>query len=370
MLRVNIQKSFGAFQLKIAFEHSTGVLVMFGRSGTGKTTTLRCIAGLESPDNGSISLNDHLLFDRSKRTAIPPHRRRVGLLFQTPTLFPHMTARQNIAFAAKHADRAFEIDKWLDRMDVSNVANRRPATMSGGEQQRVSLIRAIAAKPKLLLLDEPMSAVDVPTRRSLVKHLRNLQSETGIPMIYVTHSATEAMQVGDRMVMIDDGRIIADGVPKELLHAPETVPLAGLTGNENVLTGLVEEHDASDHTSVLRIGTLRLNVPYLSRSVGQQASVAFRPEDVLAASNAISGTSARNQFPGQVTRIETGPMLYLHVRLKQNEITGNDKTVQHEIVVRVRVTQKSIDALNLHVGSIIHLLIKAWSIYLVEETSR
>ncbi len=357
MLKVDIARSFGSFELRMRFEHEDGVLVLFGPSGAGKTTTLRCIAGIEQPDRGSVSLDGRILVDRVRGVCLPIRRRRVGYLFQTPTLFPHMTTRENIAYAATHGDRAFDVDGWLGRLGLADLSDRRPATLSGGEQQRVSLIRALAAKPALLLLDEPMSAVDVPTRQSLVRQLREVQRESGVPFVYVTHSATEAMQIGDRMLMMGDGRIVDDGVPRDVLHAPTSVPLARLSGTENLLTGVVVSHDSEDHTSALRVGDLTLMVPALPHAIGADASVAFRPEDVLVAKGQITGTSARNQFAGTVKQIEVGAEIQLIV------------AVDEQVTLRARVTRKSIDSMKLQVGTRVHLLIKTWSIYVIEESS-
>jgi molybdate transport system ATP-binding protein len=199
----------GRPRLDVDLAFGCGLTVVSGPSGAGKSTLLAALAGLLRPQQGRVVLDGEVLTDIAADVFVPPHRRRVGLVFQSLALFPHLTVLQNVAFGVDVGDREALARAWLERMRVGSLAGRTPSTLSGGEAQRVALARALAARPRLLLLDEPFSALDVPLRRALGAELRTLVDETGLPTILVTHDADDAA-LGQRRLRLDAGRVIDD----------------------------------------------------------------------------------------------------------------------------------------------------------------
>ncbi|NOS99874.1 MAG: molybdenum ABC transporter ATP-binding protein [Phycisphaerales bacterium] len=352
MLVVDIQKRIGTIDLTVRFEHRAGILILFGPSGAGKTTTLRVIAGMDRPDSGEIALDGRTMFCGRRGINAAVQSRRFGFIFQHHNLFPHMTVRQNIAYAANDAA---PIAHWLDRFNVGHLADRYPARLSGGEKQRVALIRSLAAQPRLLLLDEPMSSVDVATRQVLMEELRAVQRDTGVPMIYVTHEIAEAYRLGDRVLVLDRGRVIHDGVPIDVLQTPTSSSLAGLSGAENIIRGVVDAHHPDDDTTDLRVDGVVLHVPHCSTAVGSPAVVAVRPEDILIARHAVTETSARNQLRGVVVGIQQDRLPLVRVKIENGP------------TLRARVTRRSIASLELNQGATVYLVIKAWAFHVVDD---
>lgn len=211
----------GGFALDVEITVPAGVTILFGPSGSGKSTTLAAIAGLVTPDEGRVALGDTVWFDRRARVDVPVHERRVAFVFQSLALFPHMTAAANVAYGVDRAvpreERERRARALLERFHVGHLADRRPATFSGGEAQRVALARALGPAPRALLLDEPFSALDRSLRDALVADLRATAAELAVPVIHVTHHRGEARALGDRVVMLDEGRVVATGSPAELL---------------------------------------------------------------------------------------------------------------------------------------------------------
>jgi molybdate transport system ATP-binding protein len=223
-LRVRIARSNG-FSLDVAFDAPPGVTVLFGPSGSGKSTTLACIAGLTRPTSGRIALGGETWFDADARIDVPVHRRRVAFVFQSLALFPHMTAAQNVAYGI---DRAIEREgrraraaALLERLRVRHLADRRPATFSGGEAQRVALARALATRPRVVLLDEPFSALDRDLRRDLVADVKQFVRELNVPVLFVTHQRGEARALGERLVLLEHGRVRRVGGIDQLDEEPE-----------------------------------------------------------------------------------------------------------------------------------------------------
>ena len=220
------------FTVDVAFEVPAGITILFGPSGSGKSTILSAIAGLSRPDAGRIALGDDVWFDSSRGIDRPIHRRAVAFVFQSLALFPHMSARLNVEYGIDRSvprrERARQALVMLERMKVLHVAERRPATLSGGEAQRVALARAFATSPRIALLDEPFSALDRELRRELCADVHGAVSELGIPAIMVTHHRNEARRMGDRVLLLGEGRVRAEGPPAEILpETPSSVPNGG-----------------------------------------------------------------------------------------------------------------------------------------------
>jgi molybdate transport system ATP-binding protein len=225
-LKVDIRKRLesdkgGAFNLDVRFITDNGITILFGPSGSGKTTTLRAIAGIIKPDEGSIKVGDKTFFDSATGIDISIQKRRVGYVFQDYALFPHLTAEQNVSYGIKNhskSQRSEEARSMLALFKIDHIRQRYPGNMSGGEQQRVALARALASEPSVVLLDEPLSAVDVETRSGLLDEIAMAQARAGIPFVYVTHNTAEAIRLGSQVVILDQGRVQMVGRPTDVFR--------------------------------------------------------------------------------------------------------------------------------------------------------
>jgi molybdate transport system ATP-binding protein len=216
--RLDSDKS-GSFNLDVDFSAGDGITILFGQSGSGKTTTLRAIAGIVTPDSGRITVGDETYFDSTKPTNVSIQKRRVGYVFQDYALFPHLTAEQNVSYGIKETTEKLRREKahaMLALFKIEHVSRRYPQNMSGGEQQRTALARALASDPAIVLLDEPLSAVDTQTRSRLLDEIAGAQERVGIPFVYVTHNTAEAIRLGKQVVILHDGRVKQIGPPSEV----------------------------------------------------------------------------------------------------------------------------------------------------------
>jgi len=214
VLAVDVQKQLGALQLSVRFEAAGGATALFGPSGAGKTSVVNMIAGLLRPDSGSIALDDTLLFDAAAGVNVPPHRRRIGYVFQEGRLFPHLNVRQNLDYGRRMSGRkrdAAEFERIATLLDIGHLLDRRPRLLSGGERQRVAVGRALLMRPRLLLLDEPLASLDDARKREILPYLVKLRDEARVPMVYVSHTAVEVRRIATTVVRLDAGRVVATG---------------------------------------------------------------------------------------------------------------------------------------------------------------
>ena len=230
-LKATINKVYesasGKFTVDGDFVAESGVTVLFGASGSGKTTVLDCIAGLSNPNSGVIELGDQILFDSGKKINLPTAARRFGYVFQSPTLFPHMTVLENVRFGIPQSDASL-LMRLLERFQVAQHAQKYPRSLSGGEKQRVALARALATKPRALLLDEPLSGLDDKTKFDLIDDLREWNEDAQIPVIYVTHALEEVFLLGEKVLVLEAGKIVKQGIPREVLAEEKDRLLAAL----------------------------------------------------------------------------------------------------------------------------------------------
>ncbi len=240
-LEVSVRKTLPGFTLDVEWHAGDGVAVLFGPSGSGKTLTLQCLAGLVRPDAGRVVVDGHVLFDAAAGVDVPPQQRRIGYVFQGYALFPHLTVRDNVGFGLRDRGRALrrqKEDEVLARLSLEPFAERYPRELSGGQRQRVALGRALATDPALLLLDEPLSALDLPLRQALRDELRSLLAGWGIVAVLVTHDLTEAYRLGDRIVVYEEGRVIQAAPRAELLWQPSSRSVARIMGIRNIVQGV------------------------------------------------------------------------------------------------------------------------------------
>jgi len=294
-------------RINVALRLGPEIGVLFGPSGSGKTTLLRLITGLTTPQAGFVRLGERTLFDATRGVRSALRRRRIGMIFQDDLLFPHLDVAANIRFGLVGLGReecAARLAEVAELCGVGHLLGRRPLTLSGGERQRVGLARAIAPRPRLLLCDEPVSALDLDSRHALIARLRDVQRSLEIPILYVTHSPAEAVMLGSRLFLMEAGTLRAQGPPLDVLGSALGEPLTHLEGIRNAFFAAIEGHAPEQGITRLRLsGGPILSVPLLDRPSGTALEVAVRGDDILLATAAIGGLSAQNLIEGTVERI-------------------------------------------------------------------
>jgi molybdate transport system ATP-binding protein len=345
------------FTLDVAVTAPPGITMLFGASGSGKTTLLRCIAGLTTPDAGRIAVGDRVLFDSQTSVDVAVQERHIGYVFQQAALFPHMTLRQNIAYGLHRLpprEREQRVSGIAESFRIAPILDRRPAQVSGGERQRAALARALVTEPSLLLLDEPLSALDHAIQSRIMDDLRRANDARRIPMIYVTHNHREVYALGERAVVIDSGRVIASGTPHDVLDRPDQGVLANLAGFENVFSATVVERRERAGTMECRLegATTELEVPLNIASVGEPIRVAIRAGDILVGTEEPRGLSARNLLRGRLAELTArGPTMVAVVDAGARFI--------------VHLTPTGVDALHLKPGDHVWLIVKTYSCRIV-----
>ena len=300
------------FSLELALDVRPGeTVVLIGPSGGGKTTVLRAISGLARPQRGRIAIGGRTVFDTAARVDVPPWQRRLGVVFQDYALFPHLTVLQNLLYGLDRSPEAAKsADDWLEAMQLTDFANRKPPQLSGGQQQRVALARAAARDADLLLLDEPFGALDAATRRTIRGELRRflgraMQSETRPRgTLLISHDHLDALTLGDRIAVLEEGRLTQFDTRAEVLHRPRTPFLAALTGH-NVLEGQAQPQEPGADLRAVTVGPLTLHVAGAGDLPAGPVLLAFGPQEValLRPDASVEGMSARNRFPATVREI-------------------------------------------------------------------
>ncbi len=353
-LTVRVRKRLSpAFFLDVAFDIGPGVAIVFGESGSGKTTLLRCVAGLTQPDEGRIAVGDRVLFDAGTGLNREPAGRGTGFVFQHLALFPHLTAARNIAYGLWRLplpERLARTSAIAASLRISHLLDRRPHEISGGERQRVGLARALVTDPLVLLLDEPLSALDYSTQSRIMADLRQWNEARRIPILYVTHSQREVFALGERVLLLQNGAIVADGTPDEVMNAPAHETIARLTGFENLLEATVIERRAAAGVMVTRLArtSVDLETPLVDAEPGQPLRVAIRAGDILIATERPRSLSARNVIAGTIASLAREAAI---VRAQVDIGTP----------IEVHLTPTSCEALDLGAGRDVWLVIKTHS---------
>lgn len=346
------------FQLDVRFTIAAGFTILFGASGSGKTTVLDCIAGLQQPDSGRIAVGDAGLFDSKKGIDLPAHRRHIGYLFQTLALFPHMTVRQNIDYGLASLDRAERngrTSEIAESFGIYGLLDRRPADISGGERQRVALARALVTRPSAMLLDEPLTALDAVTKSRILDDLRRWNERQAVPILYVTHEREELYALGERVLVMESGKLIADGPPQEVLRRPQFESVAQLAGFENIFDCRVVASHREQGTMTCRVAAtgVLLEVPLSRVDAARPARVGIRAGDILVATVPPQGLSARNVIAGSI------------VSLQQQDVTV---IAEVECGTRfvVHLTPGACHSLGLEVGKQLWLVVKTYSCHVLQ----
>lgn len=306
-MTVDIAKAFtGGFVVGARFTAVLGpstVMILFGPSGSGKTTILRCLAGLERPERGCIRFISRTWFDAEQTTDVPPQERGIGYMPQDYSLFPTYSVAGNIGFGLGDLgidERHRRIAEVVTLLQLQGLEQLTPRQLSGGQQQRVALARAIAPRPQLLLLDEPLSALDAPTRMQLRGELRHLLKQLAIPSVVVTHDWAEALALGDRMAVISNGKVLQEGTPQDVFNRPKNAEVVRIVGMETALAGLVGEF--RDGLVAVDVAGVMLHA-LVEEGVGSEVFVCIRAEDVVLERDGTGATSARNRLRGTVKEV-------------------------------------------------------------------
>ena len=347
-----------SFLLDVSIEVSSGITILFGPSGAGKSTLLDCVAGLVRPDAGRIEARGDVLFDSSSAINLPAQRRRIAYVFQSLALFPHLTAEENVAYGLsclQEEERRERVGAILQAFRVETLRKQKPGDISGGEKQRIALARSLVTEPRVLLLDEPLTGLDAELKASIVDDLRAWNAAKRIPILYVTHLRDEVDALGERVIAMENGRVVSAGAPMEVLDAPRRKKLALAAGFENLLSGAVLDLREADGVMRVRLGesACEIEVPLGYAAAGDRVRVAVRAGDILLATERPHGLSARNVIDGQIVSMERrGTMVIARVDCG--------------VMFTVHVTPGAVRTLELTVGRRVWLVLKTHSCHLVE----
>jgi molybdate transport system ATP-binding protein len=346
-LRADFSIDRGEFSLAVDTSISiTGITAVFGPSGSGKTTLLRAVAGLERPARGRITFDGTVW--QNEHTYVPAHRRRIGYVFQEGRLFPHLTVDKNLRFAARHARDSGPIGprEAIDALELNDLLDRRPVSLSGGEQQRVAIGRALLANPQLLLMDEPLSSLDARRRREIVGYIERLPARFGVPVLYVTHDIDEVIRLADRMILLSAGRLVANAPVREVLDRVDLWPLTGRLEAGSVLEAVVEAH--ADGMTRLAVGDQTLRIPAIALAPGETLRLRVRARDVVIASRRPSHISIRNVLDATLMRVDLDESIYAELLLAIGPQS-----------LRARITREALAELELTPGQAVFAMIKS-----------
>ncbi|AXC50851.1 molybdenum ABC transporter ATP-binding protein [Paracoccus suum] len=353
MLQVTLHHKLPGFTLDAAFDSPPGVTSIFGHSGAGKTSIVNAVAGLLRPDVGRIVLDGTVLTDTKAGIMVPAHRRRIGYVFQDGRLFPHLTVRGNLGYGARFAPRGApgpDVAAVVDLLGIGALLDRRPGLLSGGERARVAIGRALMSRPRLLILDEPMAALDAARRAEILPWLERLRDQLGVPMLHISHDIADVARLATTLVLLENGRVRRAGPLAEVLA--DAGAATGLDPGDigAVLSGHIAAPDSDGDDGLTRIATPAgdLLVGGIPGPPGQAVRLRVRAQDVIIAEGSLGRTSALNVLPAVVAAIEPAPPMVL-VTL---DLPGGGRLL-------ARITQRSVDHLGLAPGRQVHAMIKS-----------
>jgi molybdate transport system ATP-binding protein len=347
-LEVDLDHTRGSFHITARFTAAPGLTALFGRSGSGKTTLVDIVGGLVRPDRGRVAVDGQVLLDTERGVFVPSHRRRIGYVFQDSRLFPHLSVRRNLLYGRwfnREAGSATDLASVVDLLGISHLLERRPQSLSGGEKQRVAIGRALLAHPQLLLMDEPLAALDEARRAEILPYIERLRDERGVPILYVSHSVAEVARLATTVVILTDGKVTAVGPVADIL------PLADSGDGGSVLDATVARHDEAFQLSVLASTAGELQVPRLSAPVGAPVRAYIRARDVMLSLKPPEEISALNVLAGRVAAVEASAGgAQAEVKLDCNGAA-----------LSARLTTKSVQRLALAPGKPVYAVIKSVS---------
>lgn len=352
MLSVDLHHPMEGFDLDVAFEAPPGLTVLFGRSGSGKTTVINAVAGLLRTRQARVAVNGQVLCDTAQRVWLPPHKRRLGYVFQEGRLFPHLSVSQNLRFgqwfAPKDAPRE-DMGRVVEMLGIGPLLNRRPASLSGGEKQRVAIGRALLASPRLILADEPLAALDEARKAEILPYFERLRDESDIPILYVSHSPAEVARLATTLVALEGGKVARQGPAVEVLGDPMFTP-GGVRSVGAVIEAQVAQHH-DDGLSELTAGKVSLFLPHVAHEPGTVLRVRVAAQDVMLSLEEPKGVSALNIIEGRIDQVRSGD--------GPGAIVSLDTPAGR---VLARVTRRSVSALGLQSGLRVFAVVKTVSI--------
>ncbi|OOY28234.1 molybdenum ABC transporter ATP-binding protein [Thioclava sp. L04-15] len=353
MLEIALHHRHTGFTLDIGLRAPDGVTALFGPSGAGKTTVVNAVAGLLRPERGRIAVNGEVLLDTEAGIFLPPHARRVGYVFQDARLFPHLSVKSNLLYGRRFASSrkdGSEIDRIVEMLGLGALLERRPASLSGGETSRVALGRAILSNPRMLLMDEPLAALDAARKAEILPYFERLRDEVQLPILYVSHAPAEVARLATTVALIEAGHLRGIGPAREILSDPSLAPALGMREAGAVISGRVV---AQEEDGLARIETAggEVLLPYPSGQPGQALRLRIHAGDVTLSVPRPAGLSALNILPVVIKQIRPadGPSVYLRLALGGEHLLA-------------RLTTRSVSALGLTEGRMCHAIIKAMSV--------
>lgn len=350
-VEVSVERRVGAFHLDVAFACGAGVTALFGQSGAGKTSVISMIAGLTRPDRGRITVDGRVLFDSDGRIDVPPHDRRIGYVFQEGRLFPHLTVRQNLLFGRwfnrDHASSS-TYESVVSLLGLAHLLSRRPATLSGGEKQRVAIGRALLANPRMLLMDEPLASLDAARKAEIMPTIERLRDEGRVPILYVSHALDEVARLADSLVLLDEGRVMATGRVEDVLSRLDLPSLTERYEAGSILRVRVTAQDERFGLTTLAFSGGTLRVPRIDRPIGSALRVRLHARDIAISTKPPEALSVLNILKGRITGLAAnhGPSVELTLAVGTATILA-------------RITKLSRDLLRLHEGQEVYALVKS-----------
>ncbi|WP_422033558.1 molybdenum ABC transporter ATP-binding protein [Reyranella sp.] len=347
-LEVDVDHRRGSFRLQARFTAAPGLTALFGRSGSGKTSLVSIVGGLIRPDRGRVAIDGQTLVDTERSLFVPAHKRRIGYVFQDSRLFPHFSVRRNLLygrwFVRGDGGAAADLGSVVELLGIGHLLERQPDSLSGGEKQRVAIGRALLARPRLLLMDEPLASLDEARRAEILPFIERLRDEAGVPILYVSHSVAEVARLATTVVILSEGTVTAVGPVQDIL------PMADAADGGAVLDARIVRHDETFHLSVLESAAGELQVPRLEAAIGAPVRAYIRARDVMLSLQRPQEISALNVLAGRVVSIVPTSTAQADIRLDCNGA-----------VLVARLTAKSVDRLALIPGRPVYAVVKSVS---------
>ena len=350
-LKVQLRRQLVSFKLSVDFECKPGITALFGRSGCGKTSLINQIAGLMKPDSGRIVVDEQVLYDSALAIDVTTRKRRIGYVFQDARLFPHMSVESNLRYGewlTTKSNRYVKMHTVVELLALGPLLTRRPANLSGGERQRVAIARALLCSPRILLMDEPLSALDGARKRDIIPYLERLRDEMQIPIVYVSHALEEVARLADTVVLLHDGQQQAVGAPENVLTRLDLRAHTGRYQASSLIPATVQSHRTEFAVSILQTAAGSLIAAQIDKPIGSKVRLRLRARDISIAKKPLENSSLRNQLRGVIVDISEEEGAFAEVLLQLP-----DKTV-----LLVRVARINLEMLDLHPGDTAFALIK------------
>jgi molybdate transport system ATP-binding protein len=351
MLEVAIRQQLGRFKLDVAFQSDARVVALFGRSGSGKSSVINAIAGVSRPDTGRIVLDGEVFYDSTLRIFAKPETRRIGYVFQDGLLFPHLSVERNLSYGRKPQQSAQETERVISLLGLGSLLARKPDALSGGEKQRVAIGRALLSSPRLLLLDEPLAALDSPRKAEILQYIELLRDEFRIPIVLVSHAMEEVARLADTLVLMDEGKVVASGSVESLMGRLDLHPFTGRHEAGAIIETTVGTHDEASDITTLNFPGGQLHAPGVASLSGERVRVRIRARDVALALTEPQDISMLNILPGTITALREDAGATVDVQVQ----VGEAKLI-------ARITRHSAARLKLEPDLRIFALVKAISL--------